>query len=256
MNPLPTVLANRAQAARAVLIRAARDYAPTIFTTSFGAEDMVIFDLIAGDGFDAGDNVAVDAAVDTAKTMKTIAIATLDTGRLPDETYQVWQQATARFRRKVDAFFPAASAVEQYVRIHGINAFYDSVAERKECCHIRKVEPLKRALAGKRGWITGLRRAQAASRGELLLEAYDPGHELVKFSPLADWSEDDVWTYLRARDVPVNPLHARGYPSIGCAPCTRAVAPGEDIRAGRWWWESEQGKECGLHVTEAGTQPA
>ena len=244
MRPLSPELASKAEAARAALIRAARDHAPAIFTTSFGAEDMVIFDLVVG-----GDD-------DAAKTMKTIAIATLDTGRLPDETYQVWQRATERYRRKVDAFFPAASAVEQYVRIHGINAFYDSVAERKACCHIRKVEPLDRALAGRKAWITGLRRAQAASRGDLALEAYDADHDLLKFNPLANWSEDEVWAYLRARDVPVNALHARGYPSIGCAPCTRAIAPGEDVRAGRWWWEAALGKECGLHVAQAETHAA
>ncbi len=248
MSPLPTALASKVEDARALLLRAAREHAPAVFTTSFGAEDMVIFDLIAGSDDDAD--------TDAAKTTKAIAIATLDTGRLPDETYQVWQRATERYRRKVDAFFPAASALEQYVRIHGINAFYDSVPERKECCHIRKVEPLNRALAGRKAWITGLRRAQAASRGDLALEAYDPDHELVKFSPLADWSEDDVWAYLRARDVPVNALHARGYPSIGCAPCTRAIAPGEDVRAGRWWWESALGKECGLHPAQAETQTA
>ena len=241
-------LAAKIDAARALLVRAARDYAPAIFTTSFGAEDMVLFDLIAG--------ANEDTDVDASRTMKSIAIATLDTGRLPDETYQVWQQATERYRRKVDAFFPAASAVEQYVHIHGINSFYDSVAERKECCHIRKIEPLNRALAGKKAWITGLRRAQAASRNDLAVESWDADHDLAKFSPLADWSEDDVWTYLRARDVPVNALHARGYPSIGCAPCTRAIAPGEDIRAGRWWWESADKKECGLHVKQTETQAA
>lgn len=244
MSPHSNGLARKVEDARAALVRAACDHAPAIFTTSFGAEDMVITDLIAGSGDEA------------SNAMKAIGIATLDTGRLPDETYRVWQQTTERYRRKVDAFFPAASAVEQYVRIHGINAFYDSVAERKECCHIRKVEPLDRALAGKKAWVTGLRRAQAASRGDLSVEAYDADHDLVKFSPLADWSEEDVWTYLRAWDVPVNALHARGYPSIGCAPCTRAVQPGEEVRAGRWWWESVAGKECGLHVTQAETQVA
>ena len=247
MSPLPNEVAGKARAARAALVRAARDHAPAMFTTSFGAEDMVIFDLIAGEHDDAAD-------ADAASTMKAIAIATLDTGRLPDETYQVWQQAAERYRRKVDSFFPAASAVEQYVRIHGINAFYDSVAERKECCHIRKVEPLNRALAGKKAWITGLRRAQAESRGDVSVEAYDADRDLVKFNPLADWSEQDLWTYLRARDVPVNALHSRGYPSIGCAPCTRAIAAGEDVRAGRWWWESVQGKECGLHLPQARPQ--
>lgn len=248
MSPLPRALAGKVEAAHATLVRAAHDHAPAIFTTSFGAEDMVIFDLIAREDDDPDG--------DRSKAMKSISIATLDTGRLPDETYRLWQQVTERYLRKVDAFFPAASAVERYVRIHGINAFYDSVAERKACCHIRKVEPLDRALAGKKAWITGLRRAQAASRGDLSVEAYDADHALVKFSPLTAWSEDDVWTYLTARDVPVNALHARGYPSIGCAPCTRAIQPGEGVRAGRWWWESVEGKECGLHVTRARTQPA
>lgn len=236
MSPLSPALVTKADEARTLLARVARDTAPALFTTSFGAEDMVVLDLIAG----------TDDALTPA--LKTIGLATLDTGRLPDETYQVWQAATARYRRKVDSFFPAAPAVEQYVRLHGINAFYDSVAERKACCHIRKVEPLERALAGRRAWITGLRRAQAASRNDLAIESRDVDHDLVKVSPLADWTETDVWDYLRARDVPVSALHARGYPSIGCAPCTRAIAPGEDVRAGRWWWEQADAKECGLHV--------
>ena len=240
MSPLSPALALKTDEARRLLARVAIDASPALFTTSFGAEDMVVLDLIAG-------------TEDTSTpALKTIGLATLDTGRLPDETYQVWQAATARYRRKVEAYFPAAPAVEQYVRIHGINAFYDSVAERKACCHIRKVEPLERALAGRRAWITGLRRSQAASRGDLAIEAHDDAHDLVKVSPLADWSETDVWDYLSARDVPVNALHARGFPSIGCAPCTRAVRPGEDVRAGRWWWEQADAKECGLHVkTEA-----
>ena len=256
MSGLSNTLASKVEDARTTLVHAARDHAPAIFTTSFGAEDMVLFDLIAGANDGANVSTDKDGGDDAAKAMKTIAIATLDTGRLPDETYQVWQRAAARYRRKVDAFFPAASAVERYVRIHGVNAFYDSVAERKACCHIRKVEPLDRALAGKKAWITGLRRAQAASRSDLSVEAYDPDRELVKFSPLADWSADEVWAYLSARDVPVNALHARGYPSIGCAPCTRAIKAGEDVRAGRWWWESPPGKECGLHLAHAETQRA
>ena len=238
-EPLPDALQQRADAARAVLSRAVAEHGPAIFTTSFGAEDMVLFDLIAG-----GEDHVV-------RTLRPITIATLDTGRLPDETYQVWQRATERYRRKVEAFFPAAPAVEQYVRIHGVNAFYDSVDQRKTCCHIRKVEPLQRALAGKGAWITGLRRSQSTARADIAIESRDDDLGLVKFNPLADWSEDDVWTYVRLRDVPVNALHARGYPSIGCAPCTRAVAPGEDVRAGRWWWENASAKECGLHVSDA-----
>ena len=238
-------VAAKAGAARALLLQIVEAHSPAVFTTSFGAEDMVMFDLIAG-GND----------VDLKATLKTITIATLDTGRLPEETYQVWQAAVERYRRKVSVFFPAASAVESYVRIHGINSFYDSVAERKACCHIRKIEPLKRALVGKSGWITGLRRAQAATRAELPVEESDKDHGLMKFNPLADWSEDEIWVYLRANDVPVNALHARGYPSIGCAPCTRAIAPGEDIRAGRWWWESADSKECGLHVAQLEAEPS
>ncbi len=244
MTPLSPSLAEKAGAARALLVRAAREHGPAVFTTSFGAEDMVVLDLIAGDASDP-----------SAPLLRTIALATLDTGRLPDETYQVWQRATERYRRKVDSYFPEAPAVEQFVRIHGINAFYDSVAQRKACCHIRKVEPLARALAGRQAWVTGLRRAQAATRAAIDAEAYDDERGLWKINPLVDWSEADVWDYLTARDVPVNALHAKGYPSIGCAPCTRAIAPGEDLRAGRWWWESADAKECGLHVAGGDDDP-
>jgi phosphoadenosine phosphosulfate reductase len=149
---------------------------------------------------------------------------------------------------KIDAFFPQAEAVEQYVRISGINAFYDSLTERQNCCGIRKVEPLSRLLAGRDAWVTGLRRAQSNARAQLSLRSTDTDHGLAKFNPLIEWSEDDVWRYLRDHDVPTHALHAQGYPSIGCAPCTRAVAPGEDSRAGRWWWEADAQKECGLHV--------
>jgi phosphoadenosine phosphosulfate reductase len=233
MNPLSDDLSAKAASARVVLARIAVAHAPAVFTTSFGAEDMVLFDLIAGSDDDS---------------LRSITIATLDTGRLPDETYQVWQRATERYNRKVESYFPQAVEVEQFVRINGINGFYDSTSQRKACCHIRKVEPLDRALAGKKAWITGLRRAQAVSRSDLAVEAHDDERDLLKVSPLADWSEADVWAYLEARDVPVNALHAKGYPSIGCAPCTRAVLPGEDLRAGRWWWENADAKECGLHV--------
>jgi len=231
-SALSPSLAEKVAITRNLLAQIEADYAPAVLTTSFGAEDMVLFDLIG-------------------KEFRGISIATLDTGRLPEETYQVWQRATERYRRKVDAYFPESAAVEQYVRINGINAFYESVAQRKDCCAMRKVAPLKRALAGKRAWITGLRRAQAVTRKDLPVAEFDADHGLEKFSPLADWSEDDVWNYIRAYDVPYNALHDAGYPSIGCAPCTRAIRPGEDIRAGRWWWEDPTGKECGLHVHEA-----
>ena len=147
-----------------------------------------------------------------------------------------------------DRYRPEAGAVERHVAEHGAYAFYESVELRKACCQIRKVEPLKRALAGRGAWITGQRRAQSTTRGELHLEEHDPTFGLYKFNPLAEWSEADVWGVIRALGIPYNPLHDQGYPSIGCEPCTRAIRPGEDLRAGRWWWESSDSKECGLHA--------
>jgi phosphoadenosine phosphosulfate reductase len=214
---------------RALLARAVEGHAAPVFATSFGAEDMVLFDLIARDH-------------------RAIEIATLDTGRLPPETYALIAATEAKYRRRVRVYFPEADAVEQYVRIHGINAFRDSVAQRKACCAVRKVAPLKRLLAGKDAWITGLRRGQSETRAQLAEVAFDPEHGLTKFNPLAQWSESEVWDYLRAHSVPYNALHDAGYPSIGCAPCTRAVAPGEPSRAGRWWWEAQASRECGLHT--------
>jgi len=211
------------------LSRIEQAHAKPLLSTSFGAEDMVLTDAIA-------------------RSHRKISIATIDTGRLPDETYQLWQSVTEHYGVKIEAFFPAAPAVESYVRINGINAFYESVAQRRECCHIRKVEPLGRMLAGHGAWITGLRRAQSAARSTLSAEEFDAANKVVKFNPLIEWSDEDVWEYLGEKRVPTHALHARGYPSIGCAPCTRAVAAGEDLRAGRWWWENETQKECGLHV--------
>lgn len=145
-------------------------------------------------------------------------------------------------------YYPNAEAIADYVTANGPNAFYDSVDLRKQCCGIRKVEPLQRALAGKKAWLTGMRRSQAVTRSELPVSEWDEGHGLQKYSPLTDWSNGNVWAYLRAFDVPYNKLHDEGFASIGCAPCTRAITAGEDIRAGRWWWENPESKECGLHV--------
>ena len=155
---------------------------------------------------------------------------------------------TPRYGCAVEIVRPDAEAVSGYVASHGANAFYESIELRKRCCHIRKVEPLRRALASADAWITGLRRSQSATRNDLPERVFDEQHGIFKFNPLADWEEADVWQYLRDRDVPYNPLHDKGYPSIGCEPCTRAIRPGEDIRAGRWWWESSDSRECGLHV--------
>lgn len=216
---------------RETLQRVAAQYAPAVFASSLAAEDMVLTDLILRDKLGIG-------------------IFTLETGRLHAETLGMLDRIRETYGYEVEQFKPDASAVEQYVRQNGLNAFYESVDMRKECCRIRKVEPLNRALAGKQAWITGQRRAQSTTRAELHVQERDEAHGMEKFNPLADWSEEDVWHYIRSKDVPYNPLHDRGYPSIGCEPCTRAIQPGEDVRAGRWWWENPESKECGLHVVD------
>ena len=226
---LSASVATRILAAKALLADIAHNFAPAAFANSLGAEDMVMTDLIL-------------------KSRLPITIFSLDTGRLPPETYDLMGAVEKHYGHKLTLFFPRADAVETYVRNQGINAFRDSVTLRKACCAIRKVEPLQRALAGKRAWITGLRAQQAATRDGLPLREYDASNGLEKFNPLAEWSEKDIWTYIKQNAVPYNALHDRFYPSIGCAPCTRAVALGEDVRAGRWWWEAPESKECGLHI--------
>lgn len=213
---------------RTLLDSVQKDYSPAAFANSFGAEDMVLTDLIA-------------------RHYPGIEMFTLDTGRLPEETYTLMKEVADRYGIRVPVYFPEPAAVEAYVAQNGPNAFYESVDLRKRCCHIRKVEPLKRALSGKRAWITGLRRDQAPTRKNLTESEFDAENGLQKFSPLLDWSESDVWAYLKQFDVPYNALHDKGYTSIGCAPCTRAITRGEDVRAGRWWWEDPAVKECGLH---------
>lgn len=214
---------------QATLNRIAEEFSPTVFASSLAAEDMVLTDLIL-------------------RAKLPINIFTLETGRLHAETLRVLERIKETYGYEVTLYRPEQKAVDAYVRNHGLNAFYDSVALRKECCRIRKIEPLNRALAGQVAWVTGQRRAQSTTRVALDVQEYDTAHAMTKFNPLADWSEDEVWHYLRSQNVPYNALHDRGYPSIGCEPCTRAVRPGDDIRAGRWWWESPETKECGLHV--------
>jgi phosphoadenosine phosphosulfate reductase len=157
-------------------------------------------------------------------------------------------EAEKHYERRIQVYAPRHDEVEAFVAVNGINGFYASIEARKACCHARKVEPLRRALTGKKAWVTGLRAEQAATRTGLKPLTHDQTFDLVKVNPLHDWNEDEVWAYIRAHNVPYNKLHDRGYPSIGCAPCTRAVQAGEDVRAGRWWWESADGKECGLHI--------
>jgi phosphoadenosine phosphosulfate reductase len=178
-----------------------------------------------------------------------IGIFSLNTGRLHAETVGMIDRVRERYGYEIEQFHPQPQAVEAYVAEHGLNAFYESVDLRKRCCEIRKVEPLNRALSGVDAWVTGQRREQSVTRAELNEEERDAARGIAKYNPLADWTEAEVWAYLAKYDVPFNPLHARGYPSIGCEPCTRAIRPGEDSRAGRWWWESRDTKECGLHIT-------
>lgn len=230
---IDAALLDRIDAAAGVLRDIERHYRPAALASSFGAEDMVLTDLVC-------------------RHAPGIAIFTLDTGRLNEATHRLHQRVRAHYGIEIETWYPDTRALEAFVRGNGINAFYDSVALRKGCCEIRKVEPLRRALAGRRAWITGLRRAQSVTRSAVAGQEHDAVHGLEKFNPLVGWSEQDVWRYIRARGVPYNGLHDRGYPSIGCAPCTRAIAAGEDIRAGRWWWEDPEDRECGLHVRRTG----
>jgi phosphoadenosine phosphosulfate reductase len=220
-------------ALRERLASIAQQFQPAAFASSFGAEDMVLLDLIAHE-------------------FPTIEVFTLDTGRLPQETLALVAESALQYGVEIQIYRPLPASVEQYVKTSGLNAFYESVELRKACCGIRKVEPLARALDGKRAWLTGLRREQAASRATMAEAEFDATHGVEKFNPLIDWTNAEVWEYIRANKVPYNALHDRGYPSIGCEPCTRAVKPGDDPRAGRWWWEQDAGqKECGLHVASA-----
>lgn len=219
----------KVEQAKALLRKIAGEYSPAVFANSLGAEDMVLTDLILGEKLD-------------------IEIFSLDTGRLPLETYDLIAKLKEHYGLALKLYYPRHDLIETYTRQNGINAFYESVELRKGCCHARKVEPLQRALAGKKAWITGMRAQQSATRDGLPVQTFDDGNGLEKFNPLADWSEKQVWAYIRLNEVPYNALHDKFYPSIGCAPCTRAITPGEDIRSGRWWWENPESKECGLHV--------
>lgn len=199
-----------------------------IFTTSFGYEDQVITDMIF-------------------KNDLPVQVITLDTGRLFEETYKVWRSTVERYGKAVEVFFPPGDKVEKMLIEKGPFSFYESIENRKECCYIRKVIPLKRALKDNVIWITGLRTAQSENRSSLYEFEWDRNNDIVKYNPLLEWKLDDVKQYVRQHNVPYNILHDKGFVSIGCEPCTRAVKPGEDFRAGRWWWEQSSGKECGLH---------
>jgi phosphoadenosine phosphosulfate reductase len=217
--------------AEEVLGWAIRTFRPRVaLASSFGVEDVALIDL-------------------WWRLDSEVRVFTLDTGRLPEETYEVMDRIRERYGIAIATYCPEAAAVELLERERGFYSFRQSVEERKYCCGIRKVEPLGRALAGLDAWVTGLRREQAETRSAVRQVERDPAHGgIIKINPLTDWSTEQVWEYVRIHDVPYNRLHDRGYPSIGCAPCTRAIRPGEDIRAGRWWWERPESKECGLHL--------
>lgn len=224
-----TGFGERVARALALLQQAAeRHSGRVVFTTSGGAEDMVLTDLIASHGLP-------------------IALATLQTGQLHAETLALLDRVEAHYGLRIERWAPDADAVRRFEAEHGELPMHRSVALRQACCALRKLAPLSRALAGRSAWVTGLRREQSEARAEVPFTGTD-AHGREKFSPLADWSLAEVWHYIAAHDVPYNPLHDRHFPSIGCAPCTRAVTPGEDVRAGRWWWEQERARECGLHV--------
>ena len=204
-----------------------------VLASSFGAEDVVLIDMMC--------NI----------NRNLTRVFTLDTGRLNQETYDLIDKIRKKYDIKVDAYFPNASDVEKMVANKGMNLMYESVENRKLCCNLRKVEPLKRALKQFDCWITGLRREQSATRNKILkIEVDTLNNNITKLNPLADWTNDEIWRYIREKKVPYNELHDRGYPSIGCEPCTRAIKEGEDPRAGRWWWENDTHKECGLHWKE------
>ncbi|MDX1943043.1 MAG: phosphoadenylyl-sulfate reductase [Saprospiraceae bacterium] len=202
-----------------------------VFSSSFGIEDQVIVHFIF-------------------ENKLPIKVFTLDTGRLFPETYSTWSRTLERYAQPIEACYPNTQSLQAFVSEKGPNSFYESVDNRKSCCHIRKVEPLNRALQGQSIWITGIRAEQSANRLDMSNLEWDAAHQLIKFHPIFDWSFDDVKTFVNKNGIPYNPLHDKGFVSIGCAPCTRAIREGEDFRAGRWWWEDASKKECGLHVHE------
>ena len=204
-----------------------------VFTTSFGIEDQAITHMIFSEGLP-------------------IDVVTIDTGRLFPQTYKLWQDTEEKYGRRIHGVYPDAAQVADYVSDWGINGFYHAVEARHACCHVRKVEPLGRALDNAAAWITGLRADQSGARGAVPPISWDEARGLWKAAPIADWSRDDVVAYCSEHQIPINPLHSQGYPSIGCEPCTRAIQPGEPERAGRWWWEQDESRECGLHVTADG----
>ncbi|HEX5026068.1 MAG TPA: phosphoadenylyl-sulfate reductase [Agriterribacter sp.] len=200
-----------------------------VFSTSFSWEDQVISHIIFSEQLD-------------------IQVFTLDTGRMFPETYSTWSRTLEKYNQTITAYYPDAISLQHFIAEKGPNSFYESVDNRKQCCHIRKVEPLQRALKNKKIWITGIRAAHSPNRHDMQQIEWDAGNKITKYHPLLNWPTEEVTNFIDTYNIPYNPLHDRGFVSIGCAPCTRAIKPGEDFRAGRWWWEDTSKKECGLHV--------
>jgi phosphoadenosine phosphosulfate reductase len=225
---LPKALRERAEGSIAQLRSAVGDYTKVCYANSLGAESVVLTDLIWG-------------------AVPEIEIFSIDTGRLYPETYELIGRIQKRYGRMLRMVYPDAGELERWVGDHGINGFREGLEQRHGCCDIRKVAPFRRAVAGKNAWVTGIRRAQSPARAKAAPVEWDREYGLHKVSPLLDWSETDVWDYIRKKRLPYNTLHDTGFPSIGCAPCTRAVQPGEHERSGRWWWERAESRECGLH---------
>jgi phosphoadenosine phosphosulfate reductase len=221
-------LEHQALEARRLLECALKTHGRLVYSNSLGAEAMVLTDLIW-------------------TYLPQIDVFSIDTGRLHEETYELLERLQRRYRRRLRVVYPDARALERLVALQGVNGFYHSYEARLACCKVRKIEPFRRAIAGYPAWITGVRREQSASRAQGEAVQWDAEHGLYKISPLIEWSEAQVWQYIRARRLPYNPLHDRQFPSIGCSPCTRAIQPGESRRAGRWWWEQPESRECGLH---------
>jgi phosphoadenosine phosphosulfate reductase len=221
-------LEQKAAAVRDHLAAAVREHGRVVYSNSLGAEAMVLTDIIWSH-------------------VPEIDIFSIDTGRLHEETYELLEKLQRRYKRKLRVVYPDAQALEGLVSEQGVNGFYDSLEARLACCRIRKVEPFKRAIAGYGAWVTGVRREQSVARAQAQPQEWDTEYGLYKVSPLLEWTEEHVWQYIRARKLPYNSLHDRQFPSIGCSPCTRAIQPGESRRAGRWWWEQPESRECGLH---------
>jgi phosphoadenosine phosphosulfate reductase len=220
---------NGKEIAEQLKILASRFPGEVVFSTSFGLEDQAITYLIASNKIP-------------------VKVFTLDTGRIFPETYTTWSRTVEKYGLSISAYYPETFSVQEFVTAKGPNSFYESVENRKQCCHIRKVEPLQRALKGNKIWITGIRAEQSNNRHDMPMLEWDEVNQIIKFHPLLSWTWGQVKQYVSRNDVPYNPLHDKGFVSIGCAPCTRAIKPGEDFRAGRWWWEDNSKKECGLHI--------